>query len=616
MKRLIVYLLLLSASSALMAKTAADRSASGELYRNSSPFLAMHAGDPVHWHLWNAKTLALAKAQDKLLYVSSGYYSCRWCHVMEHESYQDPAIAALLNRYYIPVIVDRELRPALDAKLIEFVERTQGFAGWPLNVFVTPEGYPLVGMVYVPPDKLKTILTRLQTQWQGDPRGLQKLAREASLELSKPNAAKPGQAGAGMPVRLKKAFLAAAVNHEDTMQGGFGQQNKFPDVPQLEALLSIYREQHTAGLGKFLRLTLNQMAKMGLNDQLSGGFFRYCVDPGWHVPHFEKLLNDNAMMARLYLRAGKVFGDKAYTRVGRQTLDFILRQFRNPDGGYGASFSALDSHGVEGGYYLWQAKQVRALLTSQEWTVASRIWQLGGPPDLDQGHQLRQVMTVAALSEQLKLPVVKVRQRLESARRKLLRARSKRHVPKDAKQLAAWNGLLLRALVSGVRLTHDPRYRKAGQALHDYLYHQLWNGHELARAQDHSGKRTAGTLEDYAYVVAGAMDWWALTHDKQDEAWVHKMIELAWQRFYGQQGWHLARHMLLRFGDGSTLISDNAMPSASAVLAKYTLRFGRITHRPALVERARRALNAGRDEIEHAPFWHATQIMALQHVKK
>lgn len=616
MKRFLVCMIFLVFSPSLMAEIATGKAAPNDLYHNASPYLAMHGRDPVRWHLWNKKTIAMAKAQNKLLFVSSGYFSCRWCHVMQHESYQNPAIAALLNRYYIPVKVDRELSPALDARLIDFVERTQGFAGWPLNVFVTPEGYPLVGMVYVPPDKLKTILGKLEKQWQHDRKGLKKLAREASLELSNAVVTKSTRIPPGIPVELEKAFLNTATGNEDEMQGGFGQQNKFPAVPQLEALLQIYRKTNSKALGRFLRLTLDQMATQGLNDQLSGGFFRYCVDPAWHVPHFEKMLYDNAMMARLYLRAGQAFDHRDYTRVGRQTLNFVLHTLRNPDGGYGASLSALDDHGVEGGYYLWQAKQVKALLEPQEWAVASRIWQLDGPPDLDNAHQLRQVMSVTQLAQQLKLPDATVRQRLASARTKLLKARAKRHDPKDDKQLAAWNGLMLRALASAVKLTGEPRYRKAGQDLRDYLYQQLWDGKALARAKDRKGKRTDGTLEDYAYVIAGVTDWWELTHDARDAAWINKMIKIAWSQFYGAQGWRLAQHMLLKYGAGSTLVSDNAMPSASAVLTRYTLRFGRATHRPALIDQALRSLNVGHDVISNDPFWYATQIMALQEAKK
>lgn len=615
MKRYLIGLLLLCGSPLLPAAPNGKVSANA-LSHTTSPYLAMHARDPVHWHLWNAKTLALAKAQKKLLFVTSGYFACRWCHVMQHESFQNQTIAALLNRYYVPVVVDRELRPALDAKLIDFVERTQGIGGWPLNVFITPDGYPLVGMVYVPPGKLQEILRKLQQQWYQDRPGLMRLAKAASRELNTAVVTQSSRLPAGLPLQLEQAFLKAAAAREDDLQGGFGQQNKFPMVPQLDALLTIYRQQPQPQLKRFLQLTLDQMASLGLRDQLGGGFFRYCIDPGWHVPHFEKMLDSNALLARLYLQAGQVFRRRDYTRIGENTLDFVQRALGNPDGAFAASLSALDSHGVDGGYYLWASRQVKALLTAPEWEIARRIWQLDGPPDLDQGHQLQQVMNVAALAKTLHLQPAVVRARLNAARHKLLRARAQRHVPKDDKQLAGWNGLMLSALANAVEFTHAARYRRAAQALHDYLYRELWNGRTLARAQDAHGERTPGTLQDYAYVIAGVMDWWRLNHAARDQAWLQQLIRSAWWRFYGSQGWRLAQHMLLKYAAGQTVVSDDALPSAASVLIASTYRYARLTQQPQLARMALRALNVGHDEIANDPFWYATQIMAMRQATK
>jgi uncharacterized protein YyaL (SSP411 family) len=570
----------------------------------------------VRWHLWNAKTVALAKSQHKLLFVSSGYFSCRWCHVMQHESYQNPAIAALLNKYFIPVKVDRELSAALDAKLVDFVERTQGYSGWPLNVFVTPEGYPLVGMVYVPPANFKSILSKLHQQWQHNRRELTKLAEAASMELSKAQVTQSSDLPAGLGQQLAQQFVKAAVDYEDDLQGGFGQQNKFPSVPQLQTLLLIYGQQPDPQIKKFLQLTLDQMAQLGLWDQLGGGFFRYCVDPGWHVPHFEKMLYDNALLAKLYFDAGEILQQPAYTHIAQATLAFVLRELATDRGAYAASLSAIDDHGVEGGYYLWDSQQVQRLLTPAEWAVAQKFWNLEGAPELAQGHHLQQTLRVQDVAQALHLDMTTVKQRLETARHKLLQARRQRHVPKDDKKLAGWNGLLLSALVTGIRDTHDAHYRQAAQALHDYLHNTLWDGQALARAQDDKGGRTEGTLEDYAYVIAGVADWWRLTQDPADRAWLQQLISSAWQRFYGQQGWLLAQHMLLRYGAGSTVVSDGALPSAASVLIAETYRYARATANPVLEQQALRALNVGHAEIRNDPFWYATQISALLALKK
>lgn len=615
MRHLQLVLLLFCIYPFALAEIATGKSAPNDLYQNASPYLALHGRDPVRWHLWNAKTLALAKAQDKLLFVSSGYFSCRWCHVMQHESYQNAKIAALLNKYYIPVKIDRELSPALDARLIDFVERTQGFSGWPLNVFVTPDGYPLVGMVYVPPDKFASILQKLQEQWQHDRLALTKLARAASAELSQAVVTRSTVLPEGLAQQLSQHFVNAALGYADELQGGFGQQNKFPSVPQLQALLMIYAQQPDVKIKSFLMLTFDQMAALGLRDQLSGGFFRYSVDPSWHVPHFEKMLYDNALLAKLYFDAGRVLQQPAYTAIGEDTLDFVLRELRAGSGAYAASLSALDVHGVEGGYYLWDSKQVQSLLSQTEWEVVRQLWQLDGPSELEQGHQLRQVMTVSELASALQLDEATVKQRIDAARRKMLAVRVERQLPKDDKQLAAWNGLLLSALVAGIHNTNAPQYHQAAQALHDYLYKSLWDGHALARVKDRKGDITDGTLEDYTYVIAGVYDWWRLRKHPLDQAWLQHMIKSAWKQFYGQQGWLLAQKMLLRYGEGSTLVNDSVLPSPSGVLIITSYRFARDTGQGALEQQALRALNVGVDELEQDPFWNATQITALRLVQ-
>lgn len=616
MRYFLFALMTFCSSHAALAEIATGKAKPNALYHNASPYLAMHGRDPVRWHLWNAKTVALARAQHKLLFVSSGYFSCHWCHVMQRESYQNEAIAALLNKYFVPVKVDRELSAALDAKLVDFVERTQGYSGWPLNVFVTPEGYPLVGMVYAPPKNFASILKNLHRQWQQQRKALMQLAKAASAELNQAQVTQSSELPAGLAGTLAKQFVNAATGYADDLEGGFGQQNKFPSVPQLATLLRIYRQQADPQIRKFLQLTLDQMARKGLWDQLGGGFFRYCVDPGWRTPHFEKMLYDNALLAKLYFDAGEVLQQPAYTQTAQATLAFVLRDLRTRSGAFAASLSAIDDHGVEGGYYLWHRQQVRALLTAAEWRVAAKVWGLDGKAESPHGHHLQQAISIAEAAAALNMTVATVNKDLASARQKLWQARRKRHAPKDDKKLAGWNGLLLSALVKGWQVTHDTRYRQRAQALHDYLYHELWNGQRLARAIDNKGGVTDGTLEDYAYVIAGVMDWWRLRKDAHDRAWLQQLIKQAWRRFYGKQGWLLAQHMLLRYGAGTTLVSDGVLPSASSVLVAQTYRYARATGDRDLTRLALRALNVGHTEISQDPFWYASQIRALLLVKE
>ena len=354
------------------------------LKNNSSPYLAMHGDDPVHWQEWNSDVVARAKAENKLLFVSIGYFACHWCHVMQKESYQAEDVAKILNDKFISVKVDRELNPALDARLIEFVNRTRGYSGWPLNVFITPEGYPLFGMVYLPHDDFKALIGKLTSYWNEDSAGLLADAKQAASELA-PKLIDLDRTGlTAASEKVGEVLVEHTMQRADQFMGGFGEQSKFPVVPRVDALLEQYANNHDEKLGKFLRRTLDSMQKYGLNDSLGGGFFRYTVDPQWRVPHFEKMLYDNALLASLYFRAAEVFGSNKYRATALATTAFMRDTLGTKSGGLVASLSAVDDKNVEGGYYLWNREEVKGLLNKKEWAVAEPAWSLFGTPTLDE----------------------------------------------------------------------------------------------------------------------------------------------------------------------------------------------------------------------------------------
>ncbi len=606
LKRLPFAILLLSLCTTLPA-------APNQLKNHPSPYLAMHGDDPTQWQEWNPQTVARARKENKLILVSSGYFSCHWCHVMQKESYQNPDIARLLNKHFIPVKVDRELDSALDAHLIDFVQRTQGISGWPLNVFVTPEGYPLVGMVYVPPDNFKQILEKLHQEWTARGAELKKVAEGASQELSTAETTSSTVLPPDLAMGMQQSFISHAFSHADTLQGGFGQDNKFPSVPQLMTLLDIQQRIPNDQVKQFLELTLNQMASQGLRDQLGGGFYRYVVDPGWQIPHFEKMLYDNALLASLYFKAAEVLNEKSYTDVATETLDFILSELATRTPAFAASLSAVDDKGIEGGFYLWDDKDLQSLLTKQEWKVASRFWAIQGPPDLEDGHHLVQVMSLDELAKELKQPRKKVEALLKSASEKMHAQRSKRVLPKDDKILTAWNGLALTAFVEGARITGDKEYHQAAKALRDFIESQLWDrqAKQLHKAIGKSGSLGPGGLEDYAFVAEGLYVYWKLTNDTQTRDLLSKILQQAWQRFYGKQGWILAQDMLLKYGSGKTVVSDGPMPSPSSLLVLVSYRFGKDAAESNFVNQVLRAMNVGHNEMRGDAYWFATQIRAI-----
>lgn len=578
--RLLLSLLLLTASlpAAAMQNT---------LKNHPSPYLAMHGDDPVYWQDWGDAVLELARREGKLILISSGYFSCHWCHVMQRESYKDAEVAAQLNTHFIPVKLDRELHPALDAHLIDFVERTTGSGGWPLNVFLTPEGYPLVGLTYAPRDNFLALLSKVQELWRNEPAKARQLAESAMTAIV--------QARAGMTTKqvLSPAEVIPALRHEalsqaNEMEGGFGEQARFPMAPQILALLDGLSKADDARLRAFLVTTLDQMATQGLRDHLAGGFFRYTVDPSWQVPHYEKMLYDQALLARVYLRAGQVLKRPDYLAVAADTLDFVLKDMAHPEGGYIASLSAVDAAGVEGGPYLWDVAQLEATLQGEQLALARAHWRLQGIPAMEGGYLPMMGKSITDLSDTAETS--RIAAILADARVRLLKAREARGLPRDDKRLAGWNGLLLQALAEAQQLLPDPHYREAAVRLQAFIRQRLWNGQALVRSLDggHAG------LEDYAQVAAGlaAMG----ESDLQQQ-----LLKQAWQRFHSAAGWRRSDLGLLPGMAVEPGLMDDVMPSSSAVIVALSLK----TAVPALREQAVRAQEAAAGAVATSAFWYA-----------
>jgi uncharacterized protein YyaL (SSP411 family) len=618
MTRNFLVLLFLMATNLSFAGQATGTAQKNSLYQHASPYLAMHGRDPVRWLEWGKQAVNTAGQKDKLLFVSSGYFSCHWCHVMQRESFQNDKVAALLNRHFVPVKVDRELNSALDAHLIDFVERTQGQAGWPLNVFVTPDGYPLVGFTYVPAENFVQILTSLEKEWREKRAELRQLASSASTELSTIEVSDSYD----LPTDLASGMMSVLVNqafaYADELQGGYGQVNKFPSVPRLDVLLEIYKRKPDDQIKHFLNLTLQNMASQGLRDQLAGGFYRYVVDPNWQIPHFEKMLYDNALLASLYYKAADILNAPEYTSIANDTLDFILRDLNTESAAFAASLSAVDDKGVEGGYYLWDKNQLEAILDKNEADVVRAFWGVTDVPDLEDGHHLVQSTSTDQLAVKLKRSEESIASLLESARSKMLLARTKRILPKDNKVLTAWNGLTLTALTNGAQLGKDQKYRSAAAALVDYIHTRLWDdkSRQLYGAVGKDGPIGHGNLEDYAYIAQGLLEWWQLTKRQQDKQLLDTLLDQAWKKFYTRQGWQLAENMLLKYGAGQTMVSDGPLPSPSSVLIETTLRYAETTDNKPLRKQALRALNVGFKQLQSDAFWYASQIKVLMLVQK
>ncbi len=583
----------------------AGQALENELAGSGSPYLEMHAGDPVHWQRWGPAVLELARKEGKPIFISSGYFACHWCHVMQRESYRNPEIARLLNDRFIPVKVDRELDPALDDHLIDFVQRTQGHAGWPLNVFLTPEGYPLVGFTYLPPDRFAAALEKLSGMWRSQHDKLLQMARRALEALVE---ARKGEAVTTVmldPEQLRKRFIDEALELADPLSGGFGQQSRFPMQPQLHALLTLSGGHRAGEVDSFLRLTLEQMARLGLRDHLDGGFFRYTVDPQWQTPHYEKMLYNQALLAMLYLEAARRFRQPEYREVAFDTLDFVLRRMQGKEGGCVASFSAVDDRGVEGGYYLWRREELESLFAPDELPLVLRHWRFAG---WEQGGEEALPLAgepVASLARDQGVKEAEMARRVEQWRQRLLQVRSRRSLPVDRKQLAGWNGLLLAALAEASRAPGGARYREPGARLARYLSSRHWDGSRLWRTLGSGGQRRPGTLEDHAYVAFGLQRWAEAEDDGQARKLADRLVHEAWRRFHDASGWHLDDRALLPGMPAAEAQEDGALPAPAAVVLALSLASEEL--RPE----AEKVLLAARPQVQAQPFWHPSYLLMM-----
>ena len=591
----------------------------------ASPYLRLHAHDPVHWREWSPELVAQAKSGNRLIFVSVGYFACHWCHVMQRESFSDRDAAALLNAHFISVKVDRELDPALDAQLLQFVQATLGHAGWPLNVVLTPDGLPLFGFTYLPVADFTRLLEQIVSRWAADRDSLAAAARDVSDALE--SARRPRAAGAmdaaGVRV-LGDAFTQQASEMADGLAGGFGQQQKFPSAPQLALLLDSQRRQPIEALGGFLRLTFGAMASLGLRDQIGGGFFRYVTDPGWQVPHFEKMLYDNALLAELYFDAADVLGEPAFERVAMETVEFMLRELASPLGGLYSSLSAVDAGGKEGGYYLFDAGDLDRVLDGEERRVAGIAWGLDGVSPIAHGYlPVQAAESSEEVARSADLSVEEAAARLDSARRKLLGVRGGRELPRDEKLLAGWNGLALSTLVRASLRRGGARFEAPARGVVRFLTGELWDGAKLVRARADEGAEkgadghpvtpatTTATLQDYAYVACGMIAF-AKAHGRETH-WelARSIVEGAWERFRTAGGWRLSDARGLPYAGVEPAIADGPMPSPSAVLLDATMHVANHFDDDALRARAHAALLADDVGMRQAAFFHATRIRAL-----
>ncbi|HET6387532.1 MAG TPA: DUF255 domain-containing protein [Armatimonadota bacterium] len=572
------------------------------LIHSSSPYLLEHAHNPVNWYPWGPEALDLARKQKKPIFLSIGYSACHWCHVMMREDFENPVIARILNAHFVCIKVDREQRPDLDAQYQSAVEMLSGSGGWPLSVFLMPDLKPFYGGTYFPPDQFKSLLLKVVDVYQKQPVALQRQADRGAAAVTEASAPAAGGKIATRAIQQAAADLSARY---DAVNGGFGLAPKFPEAPNLQFLLDRYQSTHDPALLKMLTHTLDEMAAGGIYDQLSGGFHRYSTDDHWRVPHFEKMLYDQALLIPIYLDVWKITRRPIYRRVAVETLNFVETAFRLPGGGFASSFDA-DSEGVEGKYYLWTPAQVKAVLGP----AASRFDERYGVTaagDLDGKSVLHQNPALITASNSDDPPATSALQPAGSQdsadRRKMLAARDRRTAPaRDDKALAGWNGLTIAAFARGYQVLGDRKY--LNDALHAARFVDtklMVKGH-LMRSFYAGSASIPAQLDDEAFLIHGFLALYDATHDRQwldrstvlAQDMIHRFDDPVRGGFYttASQGDLLARRKEA---------DDNALPSGNGVAAEDLARLADLTHNPAWREAAVKTAQAFQPLIRRAP---------------
>ena len=551
------------------------------LAHETSPYLRQHAGNPVEWLPWGPTALARAHAEDKPLLVSIGYSACHWCHVMERESFEDPRTASIMNESFVCVKVDREERPDVDALYMEAVQGMTGHGGWPLNVFLTPEQLPFYGGTYFPPDARHgmpawtQVLQAIAESWEANRDEIRAGGERLRARLS--GGAQLTPSSEPLRERALDQALATLADSFDARHGGFGRAPKFPQAPVLEFLL--LRDRPELAL-----TTLHAMAGGGIHDQLGGGFARYSVDATWTVPHFEKMLYDNALLARAYLHGWQRSQDPRLRDVCIDTLEWALREMRGPEGGFYSALDA-DSEGVEGRFYVWSVDELTEVLGADAGAAIAwlGVTEQGNFEDGSGGSQFAEP-GLNVLTDRGTAPDDETRQRI---RARLLAAREQRVRPAlDDKRLASWNALIICALADAGAALAEQRYLDAAIACAEFLQRDMRDHRgRLLRSYNHGHAKIDAYLEDHAFLLEALL---ALFEATCDERWLHQATALAEEiiaRFADTASSPEGEHggFFSTASDGEALIvrrkdlEDSPVPSGSSSAAVGLLRLAQLT---------------------------------------
>ena len=576
---------------------------SNRLAQETSPYLLEHANNPVDWYTWGPEALARARRENKPILLSIGYSACHWCHVMARESFEDSEIAALINRDFVAIKVDREERPDLDQVYMRAVQAMTGSGGWPMTAFLLPDATPFFAGTYFPPSdrfgmpSFRRVLAAVTDAFSNRIGEVEATATQVREYLQRP--AVPLAAGSLTPALLDEAYTRLARDHDPT-HGGFGSAPKFPQPMLVDFLLRSHRRTGDPSVLAMAQQTLQAMAAGGMYDQLGGGFHRYSVDERWLVPHFEKMLYDNALLPRAYLDAWQLTGDAGFRRVVEDTLAFVQRELLSPDGGFYSSLDA-DSEGEEGRFYVWTPHELELALGVDDATAVARAFDVSDAGNFD-GRNILHPMTPDASAV------------LAGVRERLLAARAGRVRPhRDEKVIAGWNGLMLRAFAEAGRVLDRPDLLSIAEANARFLLSRMRTGERMRRSYKDGRATLAGYLEDQAAVADGLLSLYEATFETRWLDEVRRLMRETLAAF-----WDAPRGAFFdTAADQEQLVvrpqdvTDNAIPSGTSMAVDVLLRGGRLLGEDSWIAIARSSLERLAPTAAKAPLAFGRLLAAL-----
>ena len=590
----------------------------------TSPYLLQHARNPVDWYPWGDEALRRARDEGKPILLSIGYSACHWCHVMERESFEDPQVAEILNEHFISIKVDREERPDLDEIYMTAVQLMTGSGGWPLNVFLTPELKPFYGGTYFPPDDCHgrpgfgKLAGHIAQAWRQDADGIRRSSEQltgAIQEIAEQNTTSAGLVDAAVLSRavqeLEQTF--------DSQWGGFGQAPKFPPSGAIGVLLRQYAHTGEAKLLEMAATTLDRMAYGGMYDQLGGGFHRYATDRQWLVPHFEKMLYDNALLARVYLEAWQVTGKQLYRRVAAETLDYVLRDMTDGCGGFHSSEDA-DSEGEEGKFFVWSPDEIKEALGEQDGVLFCDYYGVTGAGNFEGRNILHVPREPAEFAGEKGMSAADLEDRLAPLREKLRQVRDERVRPgKDDKIIVAWNGMTISAMARGYQVLGEDRFLQAGQKAADFLLAAMTDAGNLQRTYRGAGGRADSRsdklpayLDDYAELANALVDLCEATFDLRwlgaAELLAGRMVADFWDEKDGAFFYTSAAHkdLLVR----TKPLYDGAVPSGNSTAALVLLRLAGLLGEDEYRRKAERVLALAGERVLAQPAGYMNLLWA------